>query len=78
MQFLVFVFEKFSVELLDQSTLFSFRFRPGAVKNIIHEILNEELSGKQYDAEETAKWTRTISDSIKDKLKGITKIFKEK
>lgn len=66
------------MKLSDQSTPFSFRFRPGAVKNIIHEILNEELSGKQYDAEETAKWTRTISDSIKDKLKGITKIFKEK
>jgi len=47
------------------------KFRPVAVKNIIHEILGEELGGKQYNAEETGNWTRTISDSIKDKLKGM-------
>ena len=41
-----------------------------AVKNVIHEVLSEELGGKQYNAEETATWTRAVSDSIKDKLKG--------
>ena len=41
------------------------------MKNLIHEILSEELGGKQYNAEETGNWTRIISDSIKEKLKGI-------
>ncbi|XP_065055804.1 dynein light chain Tctex-type protein 2B-like [Rhopilema esculentum] len=45
------------------------KFRPVAVKNVIHEVLSEELGGKQYNAEETATWTRAVSDSIKDKLK---------
>ena len=37
---------------------------------MIHEIVNEELNGKQYNAEETVNWTKAISDTIKNKLKG--------
>ena len=48
----------------------NFRFRPVAVKAVIHNVLNEELSGKQYSMEEANSWCKNISDSIKDKLKG--------
>ena len=48
-----------------------YRFRPAAVKAIIHDILNEELSGKQYNSEEATSWSKHISDTVKDKLKGI-------
>lgn len=46
-----------------------FRFRVDLVKSAIQEVLNDELSSKQYDAEETTKWSKEISDTIKDKLK---------
>ena len=48
-----------------------YRFRPAAVKGIIHDVLNEELSGKQYNSEEATSWSKHISDTVKDKLKGI-------
>ena len=48
-----------------------YRFRPAAVKAIIHDILNEELSGKQYNSEEATSWSKHISDTVKDKLKGM-------
>jgi hypothetical protein len=48
------------------------RFRPNAVKSIIQTILNEELSGKQYDAEQSPVWCRSIADKIKNKIKGCT------
>lgn len=51
-------------------SLFYFRFRQVIVKETIHNVLNEHLSGKSYDAEETTEWTRRISDDIKLKLKG--------
>ncbi|XP_057367531.1 dynein light chain Tctex-type protein 2B-like [Daphnia carinata] len=47
------------------------KFRPNAVKSIIQTILNEELSGKQYDAEQTPVWSRSIADKIKNKIKEL-------
>lgn len=47
------------------------RFRTDLVKAVVQEILNEELSRKQYDAEETTKWSKEISELIKEKLKSI-------
>ena len=49
---------------------FFFRFRPVIVKECIHNVLNEKLDGKTYDAEEINEWTRSIADDIKNKLKG--------
>ena len=46
------------------------RFRPAAVKGVIHDVLNEELSGKQYDPDEATAWSKQISDTVKEKLKG--------
>ena len=33
-------------------------------------VVTEKLSGKSYDPECTTEWTRSISDTIKDKLQG--------
>jgi hypothetical protein len=40
------------------------------VKEMIHFVLSEKLSGKTYDAEQATEWTSTITDTIKDKLQG--------
>lgn len=50
---------------------FKHKFRPAAVKAIIHDVLNEELSGKQYNSEEATSWSKHISDTVKDKLKEL-------
>ena len=55
--------------------LFVIRFRPAAVKGIIHDILNEELSGKKYSSEEATSWSKHISDTVKEKLKGNCKLI---
>ena len=39
------------------------------MKEVIHNVLMENLQGKEY-AEECAEWSRTISDQIKSKLAG--------
>ena len=57
-----------------QFRFFVIRFRPAAVKAIIHDVLNEELSGKQYNSEEATSWSKHISDTVKDKLKGKLKL----
>ncbi|KAK2566621.1 Dynein light chain Tctex-type protein 2B, partial [Acropora cervicornis] len=48
---------------------FKQKFRPVAVKAIIHDVLHEELSGKQYNSEEATSWSKHISDTVKEKLK---------
>ncbi|KAK3094501.1 hypothetical protein FSP39_002578 [Pinctada imbricata] len=55
-------------ERVDES---SREFRPIIVKEAIHNILNEHLTGKNYDAEETTEWSRQIADEIKVKLKEL-------
>lgn len=57
------------------ASLFCFRFRPVIVKECIHNVLNEHLDGKSYEAEEIMDWTKSISDDIKNKLKGKKKGF---
>ncbi|KAK7090427.1 dynein light chain Tctex-type protein 2B-like [Littorina saxatilis] len=47
---------------------FQHKFRPVMVKEMIHLVVTEELSGKTYDSENTTEWTKKISDTIKDKL----------
>ena len=46
------------------------RFRPQVVEKLIHAILVEGLSDKQYSQDLCNTWTEQISDSIKTKLKG--------
>ncbi|XP_048246840.1 dynein light chain Tctex-type protein 2B-like isoform X2 [Haliotis cracherodii] len=46
-------------------------FRPVTVKEMIHVVLSEHLTGKVYNSEETTELTKTISDEIKTKLKDL-------
>lgn len=50
---------------------FKNKFRVDFVKSTMQEVLNDELSSKHYDAEETTKWSKDISDAIKEKLKTL-------
>lgn len=70
----LYMYEYIHLNCEDTDTVFFFicRFRPVIVKETIHNVLNEHLTGKTYDTEETTEWTRRISDDIKLKLKGRT------
>ncbi|VDI38573.1 dynein light chain Tctex-type protein 2B-like [Mytilus galloprovincialis] len=50
---------------------FQNKFRPIIVKETIHTVLNDRLSGKVYDVDETTDLCRVISDEIKTKLKDL-------
>eukprot|EP00735_Rhodelphis_limneticus_P008450 TRINITY_DN21450_c0_g1::TRINITY_DN21450_c0_g1_i1::g.10071::m.10071 TRINITY_DN21450_c0_g1::TRINITY_DN21450_c0_g1_i1::g.10071 ORF type:complete len:119 (-),score=2.16,sp/Q8WW35/TC1D2_HUMAN/56.03/1e-43,Tctex-1/PF03645.8/8.6e-28 TRINITY_DN21450_c0_g1_i1:507-863(-) len=50
---------------------FRHKFRPRAVKGIIHDVLTEKLSGVIYHAENTSQATRDIADEIKIRLKEL-------
>ena len=60
--------------LLSTQSLLCFRFRSVMVKEMIHLVMTEKLSGKTYDPESTTEWTKSISDTIKNKLQGLWKI----
>ncbi|KAG7327412.1 hypothetical protein KOW79_009018 [Hemibagrus wyckioides] len=47
------------------------RFRVSVVRECIREILRENLSGVQYDPEETQSLTQTLAESIKHRVKGL-------
>lgn len=46
-----------------------FRFKPTIVKELIREIVRERLSGVQYDPEEVQELSRSLAESVKDKVK---------
>ena len=48
------------------------RFRPATVKDLIHSLLKDTLSEKQYSTDEAKLWTKEISDNLQNKLKGIS------
>lgn len=50
---------------------FSQKFRPVNVKEMIHTVLGEKLTGVTYSADETTSLTKTIADTIKTKLKDM-------
>ncbi|XP_013402480.1 tctex1 domain-containing protein 2-like isoform X1 [Lingula anatina] len=50
---------------------FQHKFRPVIVKECIHGVLNEQLAGKSYDAEEVTSLTKLISDDIRNKIKDM-------
>ncbi|XP_040896506.1 dynein light chain Tctex-type protein 2B isoform X3 [Toxotes jaculatrix] len=45
------------------------KFKTAIVKEYIREIVRERLSGVQYDPEEVPELSRSLADSIKDKVK---------
>lgn len=46
------------------------RFKAGVAKEYMREILREELSGVLYNPEEIPTLSRSLADTIKNKLKG--------
>lgn len=46
------------------------RFKPAVVKSCIREVVREQLSGVGYDPEEVPELTRSLADSVRDKVKG--------
>ncbi|XP_044312148.1 dynein light chain Tctex-type protein 2B [Varanus komodoensis] len=48
---------------------FQHKFRSSTVKDCIHEVLKEELENVQYDPEEVPQLTKSLSETIRDRLK---------
>ncbi|XP_076303153.1 dynein light chain Tctex-type protein 2B [Lasioglossum baleicum] len=47
------------------------KFKPLSAKEVIHNVLFDQLSAKTYDAQEAAQWTRDIADIIREKVKDL-------
>uniref|UniRef100_A0A3Q3QXA3 Tctex1 domain containing 2 n=1 Tax=Monopterus albus TaxID=43700 RepID=A0A3Q3QXA3_MONAL len=45
------------------------KFKPAIVKEYIHEIVRERLSGVRYNPEEVPELSHSLADCIKDKVK---------
>jgi len=51
---------------------FEHKFKPIAVKPLIHEVLNEYFeTRKEYDANEVNTWSSDVCEEIKSKLKDL-------
>jgi len=48
---------------------FAKSFRPGKIKEIMHEVLKGRLDGLTYDPDNCSTWCREISDEVKQRLK---------
>lgn len=47
------------------------KFKPLSAKEIIHDVLFEQLATKTYDAQAAAQWTKDIADIIERKIKDL-------
>ncbi|KAG7207337.1 hypothetical protein KM043_009002 [Ampulex compressa] len=47
------------------------KFKPLSAKEVIHNVLFDNLSTKVYDAQEAVHWTKNIADTIKEKIKEL-------
>uniref|UniRef100_A0A3Q4B247 Uncharacterized protein n=1 Tax=Mola mola TaxID=94237 RepID=A0A3Q4B247_MOLML len=45
------------------------KFKPAVVKNCIREVVRERLSGLRYEPEEVPELSRSLADSVRDKVK---------
>lgn len=45
------------------------KFKPTIVKEYIRETVRERLSGMKYDPENIPELTRSLAESVKDKVK---------
>lgn len=50
--------------------IFLSRFKPLSAKEVIHNVLFDQLSTKTYDAQDAIQWTKNIADILKVKIKG--------
>ncbi|XP_017888493.1 tctex1 domain-containing protein 2-like isoform X3 [Ceratina calcarata] len=47
------------------------KFKPLSAKEVIHNVLFDQLSAKTYNAEEAIQWTNNIADTIREKVKEL-------
>ncbi|KAH0569045.1 dynein light chain Tctex-type protein 2B-like isoform X1 [Cotesia glomerata] len=47
------------------------KFKPQLVKEIIYNVLHDQLSSKVYNVQDANKWGKEISDIIKNKVKEL-------
>lgn len=47
------------------------KFKPLNAKEIIHDVLFDQLATKSYDAQAAAQWTKDIADIIEGKIKDL-------
>ncbi|KAL0121828.1 hypothetical protein PUN28_006944 [Cardiocondyla obscurior] len=47
------------------------KFKPLSAKEIIHDVLFDQLATKSYDAEAASQWTKDIADIIERKIKDL-------
>ncbi|XP_076242910.1 dynein light chain Tctex-type protein 2B [Calliopsis andreniformis] len=47
------------------------KFKPLSAKEVIHDVLFDQLSAKTYDAQEAIQWTKDIADMIREKVKEL-------
>ncbi|XP_076752366.1 dynein light chain Tctex-type protein 2B [Xylocopa sonorina] len=47
------------------------KFKPLIAKEVIHNVLFDQLSAKTYDAQEAVRWINDIADTIKEKVKEL-------
>ncbi|XP_066583843.1 dynein light chain Tctex-type protein 2B-like [Prorops nasuta] len=47
------------------------KFRPLSAKEIIHNVLFDQLSTRTYNPDEAIQWTKDIADLIRDKVKEL-------
>ncbi len=50
--------------------MFPCRFRPSLVNQMVGKVLKEALADKQYNAEEAKQWSKDISQTLQENLKG--------
>ncbi|KAK0082268.1 hypothetical protein PV325_010768 [Microctonus aethiopoides] len=71
-----------NIELLDENDLeyqaayqirpkLSEKFKPQIVKEMIHNILFDQLSSQKYNVDEAKVWSKKIADTIRDKVKEL-------
>lgn len=48
------------------------KFKPLSAKEVIQNVLFDQLSTKTYDAEEAVQWTKDIADIIREKVKELS------
>ena len=46
------------------------RFRPGLVKDLLHEMLVEYFHDKEYSGDSVEAWTKELCDNMRHRLKG--------
>ncbi|XP_025990045.2 dynein light chain Tctex-type protein 2B isoform X2 [Solenopsis invicta] len=75
--------EQMNLEILEdgeataQQTVYQIRphlnekFKPLSAKEVIHDVLFDQLATKSYDAQAAAQWTKDIADIIERKIKDL-------